>query len=43
MQQLTEAGLDPTNKAIPGVISGLAMGAGLAAIGGAIIAAVKPD
>lgn len=43
MQQLTEAGLDPRMFAIPGVICGLAMGAGLAAIGGAIIAAVKPD
>jgi hypothetical protein len=43
MQQLTEAGMDPRVFAIPGVICGLAMGAGLAAIGGAILAAVKTD
>jgi hypothetical protein len=43
MQQLTEAGMDPRLFAIPGVICGLALGAGLAAIGGAIIAAIKPD
>jgi hypothetical protein len=43
MQQLTEAGMDPRIFAIPGVICGLALGAGLAAIGGAIIAAIKPD
>ena len=43
MQQLTEAGMDPRLFAIPGVLCGLAMGAALAAIGGAILAAVKSD
>lgn len=43
MQQLTEMGMDPQMLAIPGAICGMAMGAGLAAIGGAIFAAVKPD
>ena len=43
MQQLTEMGLDLQVLAIPGAICGLAIGAGVAAIGGAILAAVKPD
>ncbi len=43
MQQLAEMGMDPRVLAIPGVICGMAMGAGLAAIGGAIFAAVKSD
>jgi len=43
MQQLTEMGMDPQLFAIPGAICGMAMGAGLAAIGGAIFAAVKSD
>jgi len=43
MQQLTEMGMDPQLFAIPGAICGMAIGAGLAAIGGAIFAAVKPD
>ena len=45
MQQLAESGMtvDPTVLAIPGAVCNLAIGAGLAAIGGAILAAVKPD
>jgi hypothetical protein len=43
MQQLTEMGMDPQLFAIPGVICGMVIGAGAAAIGGAIFAAVKPD
>lgn len=43
MQQLTEMGLNPQLFAIPGAICGMAVGAGAAAIGGAIFAAVKPD
>lgn len=46
MQLLTESGLDPTMLAIPGTIGalcGMALGAGVAAIGGAIFAAVKTD
>lgn len=45
-QQLTETGLDPKMLAllaIPGVVCITAIGSGLAAIGGAILAAVKPD
>jgi len=43
MQQLADSGIDPRMFAIPGVICGLAIGSGLAAIGGAIFAAVKSD
>lgn len=43
MQQLTESGMDPRIFAVPGVICGLAIGAGVAAIGGAILAAIKSD
>jgi hypothetical protein len=43
MQQLTEMGMDPQLFAIPGAICGMALGAGVAAIGGAILAAVKSD
>lgn len=43
MQQLSAAGVDPTVYAIPGVICGMVVGAGAAAIGGAILAAVKSD
>jgi hypothetical protein len=43
MQQLAESGMDPMVLAIPGAICGMAIGSGLAAIGGAIFAAVKPD
>ena len=43
MQQIAEMGIDPTLFAIPGVICGAAMGAGVAAIGGAILSAIKPD
>jgi hypothetical protein len=43
MQQLAASGIDPRMFAIPGVICGMAMGAGLAAISGAIFAAVKSD
>jgi hypothetical protein len=46
MQQLTESGMDPAMLVVPGVIGavcGLAIGVGIAAIGGAILAAIKPD
>ena len=43
MEQLAQSGLDPKLLAIPGVVCGMAIGAGMAAIGGAILAAVKPD
>lgn len=46
MQQLTESGMDPTMFAvltIPSVVCIMAIGSGLAAIGGAILGAVKPD
>jgi hypothetical protein len=46
MQQLTESGIDPAMFAlltIPSVVCVMAIGSGLAAIGGAIFAAVKPD
>ena len=43
MQQLADLGMDPQRLAIPGVICGMAIGAGVAAIGGAILAAVKAD
>ena len=43
MQQLAASGMDPKMFAIPGVICGMAIGAGLAATGGAIFAAVKSD
>jgi hypothetical protein len=46
MQQLTEGGMDPTMFALfalPSVVCIMAIGSGLAAIGGAVFAAVKPD
>ena len=44
MQQLAQLGLNnPQVLAIPGAVCGAAIGAGAAAIGGAIFAAVKPD
>ena len=46
MQQLADSGMDPTMLpvlAIPGVACIMAIGSGLAAIGGAIFAAVKSD
>ena len=43
MEQLAQSGLDPKLLAIPGVVCGMAIGAGMAAIGGAILAAVKSD
>jgi hypothetical protein len=43
MQQLNEMGMNPQLLAIPGVLCGAVIGAGVAAIGGAILAAVKPD
>jgi hypothetical protein len=43
MQQLAASGMDPKMFAIPGAICGMAIGAGMAAIGGAIFAAVKSD
>ena len=43
MQQLAQSGLDPAVLMIPGAVCSLGLGAGLAAIGGAIFAAVKLD
>jgi hypothetical protein len=46
IQQLTESGMDPAMFAlltIPSVVCVMGIGSGLAAIGGAIFAAVKPD
>ena len=46
MQRLTEMGIDPKTfalMALPGVICITSIGAGLAAIGGAIFAAVRTD
>jgi len=43
MQQLTAGGMDPRVFLIPGTICGMAIGSGMAAIGGAILAAVKQD
>jgi len=46
MQQLTEMGMEPGMLAIfaiPGMVCVMAIGSGLAAIGGAIFAAIRPD
>jgi hypothetical protein len=43
MQQLDELGMNPQLFAIPGALCGAIIGAGVAAIGGAIFAAVKSD
>ena len=43
MQQLTEGGMNPMVFAVPGLLCGAAIGCGMAALGGAISAAVKPD
>ena len=47
MEQVAESGMDPTTliaiAAVPSVACIMAVGSGLAAIGGAIIGAVKPD
>jgi len=46
MRQLTESGMDPTTLAlltIPSLVCIMGIGSGLAAIGGAVICAVKPD
>jgi hypothetical protein len=46
IQQLTESGMDPAMFAlltIPSVVCVMGIGSGLAAIGGAIFAALKPD
>ena len=43
MEQLAQSGLDPKLLAIPGVVCGMAIGAGMAAIGGAIFSAVKSE
>ena len=43
MQQLAQSNMDLRVLAIPGMICGVAVGAGAAAIGGAILAAVKSD
>jgi hypothetical protein len=43
MQQLLDAGYNPQVFLLPGIVCGLAIGAGAAAVGGAVLAAVKPD
>jgi hypothetical protein len=43
MQQLAELGIDPVVFTIPGIACSTGLGIGLAAIGGAIFAAIKPD
>jgi hypothetical protein len=43
MQQLAEAGINPTLVVVPSAICGLAIGAGLGAAGAAIFSAIKPD
>jgi hypothetical protein len=43
MQQLLDAGYNPQMFLLPGIVCGLVIGAGAAAISGAILAAVKPD
>lgn len=43
MQQLIDSGMDPMLLAVPGAICGVAIGSGMAAIGGAILSAIKPD
>ena len=43
MQQLLDAGYNPQMFLLPGVVCGLFIGAGAAALGGAVLAAVKPD
>jgi hypothetical protein len=46
IQQLTESGMDPATfalLAVPGLVCVVAIGTGLSAVGGAIVAAVKPD
>jgi hypothetical protein len=42
-QLLGEMGIDMRIFGIPGLVCGMAIGSGLAAIGGAILAAIKPD
>lgn len=43
MELLAQTGLDPTLLAIPGAVCSLGIGAGAAAIGGAIFGALRPD
>lgn len=43
MQQLLDAGYNPQMFLFPGIVCGLIIGAGVAAVGGAVLAAVKPD
>jgi len=43
LQLLTEAGYNLQVFAIPGMVCGFAIGAVAAAIGGAVLAAIKPD
>lgn len=43
MQQLLDAGYNLQMFLLPGIVCGLIVGAGAAAISGAILAAVKPD
>jgi hypothetical protein len=43
MQQLLDAGYNPQAFLLPGIVCGLAIGASAAAVGGAVLAAVKPD
>jgi hypothetical protein len=43
MQQLLDAGYNPQAFLLPGIVCGLVVGAGAATVGGAVLAAVKPD
>jgi hypothetical protein len=43
VQQLADSGMNPIVFVVPGLICGAALGCGMAALGGAIFAAVKPD
>jgi hypothetical protein len=43
LQQVNEMGMNLQLLVIPGAICGLLIGSGVAAIGGAVLAAVKPD
>jgi hypothetical protein len=43
MQQAIEPGLDPMTTVVIGAVCNPLLGAGMAAIGGAILAAVRPD
>ena len=43
MELLLDAGYNPQMFLLPGIVCGLIIGAGAAAAGGAVLAAVKPD